>query len=73
MCLAVPAKIIEINGAIARVDMEGNVREADVSLIENPALGDYVIIHAGFAISKYEPEEARRSLELIRELFNEPR
>jgi hydrogenase expression/formation protein HypC len=71
MCLAVPARITEINGSLARVDMEGNVREADVSLLEDPSVGDYVMIHAGFAISKYEPEEAQRTLELLRELFND--
>lgn len=71
MCLAVPAKITEINGSVARVDMEGNVREADVSLLEDPAIGDYVMIHAGFAISKYEPEEAQKTLELLREMFHD--
>jgi len=73
MCLAVPAKIIEINGAVARVEMEGNVRETSLALLGDARVGDYVMIHAGFAISKYEPEEARQTLELLREMFHEER
>ena len=71
MCLAVPAKIIEINDGVARVEMEGNVREASLALLEEAQIGDYVMIHAGFAISRYEPEEARQTLDLIREMFHE--
>ena len=73
MCLAIPARVIEINGAMARVDIGGNIREANVSLVEDVAVGDYVMLHAGFAISKYEPEEAQRTLELIKEMFDEVR
>ena len=72
MCLAVPARVLEIVGANARVDIGGNVREANLSLVEGVAVGDYVMLHAGFAISKSEPEEARRTLELLREMFREP-
>ena len=69
MCLAVPAKVIEINGPSARVEIEGNVRSANLSLLENVGIGDYVMLHAGFAISRYEPEEAKKTLELLREAF----
>ena len=72
MCLAVPAKIVRIDGLVARVDIEGNVREANLALLEGVAVGDYVMLHAGFAISKYDPEEARKTLELLREAFGEP-
>ena len=69
MCLAIPAKILEISGFRARVDMGGNVRDADISLVEDARVGDYVMVHAGFAISKYDPDEARRTLELLGEVF----
>jgi hydrogenase expression/formation protein HypC len=68
MCLAIPAKIIRIDGATAQVDVTGNTVEADVSLLEGLSPGDYVIVHAGIAIQKYDREEALRTLELFREL-----
>ncbi len=57
MCLAVPAKIVELNGTTATISVEGALREVDVSLIEEPRLGDYVLVHAGFAITKWEESE----------------
>ncbi|MBW2093810.1 MAG: HypC/HybG/HupF family hydrogenase formation chaperone [Deltaproteobacteria bacterium] len=74
MCLAIPAKIVEIKNDMATVDMEGTRREASLLLIENPALGDYVMIHAGFAIHKIDEAEAMESLRILRELasFGEP-
>ena len=72
MCLAVPAKVICMDGPTARVEIEGNTREANVSLLDDVAVGDYVMLHAGFAISKYDPEEAQKTLELLREAFGGP-
>ena len=72
MCLAIPAKVIEISDFNARVDMGGNMREANLSLLEDVKVGDYVIVHAGFAISKYDAEEARLTLKLLREALSEP-
>jgi hydrogenase expression/formation protein HypC len=57
MCLAVPAKIVELNGANATISVDGALREVDVSLIEEPRLGDYVLVHAGFAIVKWDESE----------------
>ncbi|MEI8314289.1 MAG: HypC/HybG/HupF family hydrogenase formation chaperone [Verrucomicrobiota bacterium] len=57
MCLAVPAKIVEIQGKAATISIEGALREVDVSLIEEPRLGDHVLIHAGFAIHKWDQGE----------------
>ena len=68
MCLAVPAKVIEVSGSTARVEIGGNIREANLSLVEDAKVGDYIMLHAGFAIAKYEPEEALRTLELLKEL-----
>ena len=68
MCLSVPAKIVSIKDRLAVVDVAGNTREADVSLIENAAVGDYVLLHAGFAIGRYDEEDALKTLALWREL-----
>lgn len=65
MCLAVPAKIVELNGATATISVDGALREVDVSLIEDARLGDYVLVHAGFAIHKWDKSEVEE-LEAIR-------
>jgi len=57
MCLAVPAKIVELNGTAAVISVDGAQRKVDVSLIEEPRLGDFVLVHAGFAIHKWEKSE----------------
>ena len=57
MCLAVPARIVTLNGTTATISVDGALREVDVSLIEEPRLGDYVLVHAGFAIHKWEQDE----------------
>ncbi len=66
MCLGVPGKIIRINGSTALVDFGGIVREVDVSLVDVEP-GDYVVVHAGIAISELKPEEAREVLETWKE------
>jgi hydrogenase expression/formation protein HypC len=68
MCLAVPAKVVSIEGSTALVEIDGNRRSADVSLIEDLAVGDYVILHAGFAIEKYDQAQAEETLRYLREL-----
>jgi hydrogenase expression/formation protein HypC len=68
MCLAVPGKIVELTGEQAVVDLYGIRREANVSFIENPALGDYVLLHAGFAIERWSAEDVREYEELLRGL-----
>ncbi|OVE81245.1 hypothetical protein BVY04_03725 [bacterium M21] len=67
MCLAVPGKIKEINGTTATVDIEGNEVTADVSIVPDASVGDYVIVHAGCAIQKYDEEEALETLKVLRE------
>jgi hydrogenase expression/formation protein HypC len=57
VCLAIPAKIVELNGTTATISVDGASREVDVSLVEEPRLGDYVLVHAGFAIHKWEKSE----------------
>jgi hydrogenase expression/formation protein HypC len=65
MCLAIPARITEIEGVRARVDLQGNVIQADLSLIDAPNIGDWVLVHAGFAIDKLDPEDAAETLALF--------
>ena len=64
MCLAVPAKIVELTGARAVVEVPGNRFGADVTLTPGVALGDYVLVHAGFAIERYKLEDALEVLKL---------
>ena len=68
MCVAIPSKIIEINDNMGIIDVEGVRREASLLLIEDPMVGDYVIVHAGFAIQKIDEAEAMESLKVLREL-----
>ncbi|MGB7570098.1 MAG: HypC/HybG/HupF family hydrogenase formation chaperone [Chitinivibrionales bacterium] len=69
MCLAVPAKVVSIDGAVANVDMMGNSSTADISLLENVRVGDYIMVHVGFAIQKYDETEALLTLSLIEEML----
>ena len=66
MCLAVPAEIKSIEDSTATVDYGGVKRTANISLVE-AKVGDFVIVHAGYAIQKLDAEEARRTIELFRE------
>jgi hydrogenase expression/formation protein HypC len=68
MCLAVPAKVTAINGPVAEVDVMGNRTSADISVIEDVRVGDYILVHAGLAIQKYDEAEALETLALFREL-----
>ena len=67
MCLAIPSKIVKIENNMATIDVDGVKREASLLMVENPVVGEYVIVHAGFAISKINEEDALESLKLMRE------
>ncbi len=69
MCLAVPSRIIEINDKVARVDVDGVVRQASLMLLDDVKIGDYVIVHAGFAISRLDEEAALQTLEDMRTIL----
>jgi hydrogenase expression/formation protein HypC len=70
MCLAIPGKILEILAdSKAKVDFGGVVREANLSLIEKPKVGEYVIVHAGYAIQTLDAAEAEETLELFRQML----
>ena len=69
MCLAVPSKIIDINDSVAKVEVDGVVRDASIMLLEDAKLGDYVIVHAGFAISKVDEAAALQTIEDMRTIL----
>ncbi len=70
MCLAVPARIIELEGDRAVVDAMGNRWKAKTTLLPEAKLGDIVLVHAGFAISQVDEEEAKKTWELFAEMEN---
>jgi len=67
MCLAIPSKIVKIENTLATIDVEGVRRDVSILLLEDARIGDYVIVHAGFAIHKIDEAAARESLQLLRE------
>lgn len=64
MCLAIPAKIISIKNNKAEIDISGVRRMADIRLLEDLRIGDYILIHAGFGIQKIDPKEAQETLKI---------
>ena len=69
MCLAIPARIEELTSpGNAIVNLGGVRKEISLALVDGAQVGDYVIVHAGFALHKVDPEEAQESLRLLREL-----
>mgnify|MGYP002713260553 CR=1 FL=1 len=66
MCLAIPARVTALlDGDMARVDLGGVGKEISLGLVEDVAVGDYVILHVGYALSKLDPEEAEKTLALF--------
>ena len=68
MCLAIPARIVELDGDMAVVDAMGNRYKAKTTLLPEVKLGDLVLVHAGFAISLVDEEEAKKTWQLIAEI-----
>ena len=72
MCLGVPGKIVEVHQQddlpMGKVEFGGIVKEVCLAYTPEAQVGDYVIVHAGFALHKVDPEEARESLRLLQEL-----
>jgi hydrogenase expression/formation protein HypC len=67
MCLAIPSKIVKIENNIGIIDVDGVQRQASLLLLEDPKVGEYVIVHAGFAIKKIDEEAAMETLMVLRE------
>jgi len=71
MCLAIPGRVVEIvdeAGGIAKVEVGGVRRNVNVALLDAVRVGDYVLIHVGFALSKVDEHEATKTLRLLEEL-----
>ncbi len=69
MCLAIPAQVVELmEGDMALVDMGGVKKEISIAVVDDVAVGDYVIAHVGYAINKIDPDEAERTLALFAEM-----
>ncbi len=67
MCLSIPAKVIEIKGETAKVSVGGAEYEASLQMVEDVNVGDYVLLHTGFAIQKLSQEEAEETLKVFGE------
>lgn len=68
MCLAIPMKIAKIDGDTGFVRAGGLERKANLSLVKDPRVGDYILMHAGFAIEKIKEKEAEETLRAVRAL-----
>lgn len=67
MCLAVPAEVTEIDGETAMVDLGGIRKRVSLMLVDDVAVGDFVIVHVGFALTKLDRDEANETLALLRQ------
>lgn len=67
MCLAIPSKITKVENNMATIDVDGVQREASLLLLEDAKVGEYVIVHAGFAIQRIDEKAAKETLALLRE------
>ena len=68
MCLAIPGKIVSIDGNSAIVDFDGIKQEVIIALVLNPEVGKYVIIHAGYAIEQMDEKDAMEAIEMWKEI-----
>ena len=68
MCLAIPARVVELcDGDEAIVDLDGVRKRISLAMVEDVAVGDYVIVHVGYALARLDPDEAARTLALMAE------
>ncbi len=68
MCLAVPARVLSVNGDFAEVDFGGVQKRVCVTLVSDVKVGEYVIVHTGYAIERLRPEEAEKTLALFEQI-----
>lgn len=69
MCLSIPAEIIEINEDMAKVSIAGNITNAGLHFIEDPQIGDFVLLHSGYAIQVISKKEADETLAYLNEML----
>lgn len=69
MCLAIPAKVVAIsdNGEMATISLDGVQKEVSLALVEEVEVGDYVLVHVGYALNRLSPEDAERTLQIFAE------
>jgi hydrogenase expression/formation protein HypC len=68
MCLGIPGRVVEIEKKVAKVDVGGLLREIFIELCPEVSVGEYVLIHTGFAIQKVDEKEAEETLDLLRKM-----
>ena len=68
MCLAVPVRVLQIDGQKALVELGGLAREVSLMLVPDTQVGDYILLHAGFAIEKLDEKEAEETIRLFAEI-----
>jgi hydrogenase expression/formation protein HypC len=68
MCLSVPGKVVEIQNNMAKVEVGGVIRDVSMDMCPDVVVGDYVLIHTGFAIQKLDEKEALETLDLLRKM-----
>ncbi len=72
MCLAIPVRVVEMPAAdTAIVDLGGVRKEISLALVDDVGIGDYVIVHVGYALNKLDPEEAERTLAMFAQMAQE--
>jgi hydrogenase expression/formation protein HypC len=71
MCLAIPARVVELlPDGMARVSLDGVLKTASLAFVEGAGVGDYVVLHVGYALAKIDEDEAQRTLALLQEAAN---
>jgi hydrogenase expression/formation protein HypC len=70
MCLSIPARVESIDGKEAKVSFSGSTLRISLQLLENIEIGDYVLVHAGYAIQKVDADEAQKTLDLLKQIGN---
>ena len=71
MCLAVPSRIVEIENSVGTIEFEGVKKRVSLLLLDDVKIGDWVIVHAGFAIQKIDEKEALETLRFLRQIVAE--
>lgn len=69
LCLGIPARILKLEGELAEVEIGGAMRKANIQLVPDAKIGEYVLLHAGFAIQRLDEKEALETLKLLEELY----
>ena len=68
MCIAVPMKVLKVNGDFGDAELGGIIKEVSIILIDNVKVGDYILVHAGYAIQKIDENEALETISFLKKL-----